>query len=68
VDQRDVHTADEADGVGLGGLGGGDTGEVGGLLLGEDQVGDVLGLDGGVVDDAEGGVGNFAAASLTAGA
>ena len=55
VDERDVHAADEADRVGLGGLGGRDTGEVRGLLLGEDERRDVVALDHGV-DDAEGGL------------
>ena len=56
LDQRDVDTADEADVRRLVSWRRRDTGQVGALLLGEDQVGDVLGVDRGVVDDAEGGV------------
>src|SRR3954467_3164898 len=43
LDQRDIHTADEADVVLLGLQRRGDTGEVGALLLGERDAVDVLG-------------------------
>src|SRR5919112_3106484 len=52
-DQRGLHTADEADVGLLRGQRGRRTDEEGALVLGEDQVGDVRGLGGAVVDDRE---------------
>lgn len=55
VDQRHVRATDEADLAALGLHRGGRTDEEGALLLGEGQLGDVVGLGrvGGVVDDGE---------------